>query len=429
MIREYALPQRFTLRELPNPSRFSFERERSIHKEPQAPEVKIYNPSNPEDIDALNLSLRQVLYPNKRLRRTFSRFETVIKKAIESQVLIDTYPEFLKDRAYRTKGKDYYRRNPKELEDYVNENNKWENTRIVEFMRERGEGRFIRVPVQEDLEEVVHSGNGEIIPKEIRELIGNKRVAFAGAGVGSSLLEGAIRAGVRKATIADGGKILYHDQGRLQSPDLTDTLEYHAVDAARKALKFNPYLDIRCFPKNIGLEDTDTTVSIDTFLKDVDIVFEEIDNLQMKILIRERARELGIPVVMITDVGMGTMVDYQPGDYKGNIFPGLSRRLYNRAKSGKVKSLKEATKIAIQMVGPEVNYWREDVKRHPFWSQTAAAADASKSKAADVLVRWVKGDRIPYRKSFGVDKPTIPSKVWETVTTSWGRRNTYEEAA
>ncbi|MBI4509167.1 MAG: Rv1355c family protein [Deltaproteobacteria bacterium] len=75
-----------------------------------------------------------------------------------------------------------------------------------------------------------------------------------------------------------------------------------AVLAARELLELDPYLRIETF------EDGVTEQNIDRFLighGKLDLLVEECDDLYMKVRLRERARELGIPVLMDTsDAGL-----------------------------------------------------------------------------------------------------------------------------
>ena len=67
-----------------------------------------------------------------------------------------------------------------------------------------------------------------------------------------------------------------------------------AEAAARRIAELDPYLAVRIF--NAGL----TTDTIDEFLDGLDIVVDECDSLDMKAIVRERARARGIPVLMAT---------------------------------------------------------------------------------------------------------------------------------
>lgn len=68
---------------------------------------------------------------------------------------------------------------------------------------------------------------------------------------------------------------------------------------ARDLYEIDPWLDIELYRDGLQPDD------VDTFLSGLDLVIEECDDLAMKVLVRERARVLRIPVVMETnDRGM-----------------------------------------------------------------------------------------------------------------------------
>ncbi|WP_010539674.1 Rv1355c family protein [Dietzia alimentaria] len=70
-----------------------------------------------------------------------------------------------------------------------------------------------------------------------------------------------------------------------------------AVVAARRIAELDPYLEIEVEPDGI------TEKNLDSFLDGLDLVAEECDSFDTKVLIRDRARAKGIPVLMETSDG------------------------------------------------------------------------------------------------------------------------------
>lgn len=70
-----------------------------------------------------------------------------------------------------------------------------------------------------------------------------------------------------------------------------------AVSAARRIAELDPYLVVEV------LEDAITEGTIDAFLDGLDLVAEECDSFDAKVLVRDRARSAGIPVIMETSDG------------------------------------------------------------------------------------------------------------------------------
>lgn len=70
-----------------------------------------------------------------------------------------------------------------------------------------------------------------------------------------------------------------------------------AVVAARRIAELDPYLDVQVHQTGV------TEETIDAYLDGLDIVIEECDSFDAKVLVRDRARARGIPVIMETSDG------------------------------------------------------------------------------------------------------------------------------
>jgi nitroreductase len=64
--------------------------------------------------------------------------------------------------------------------------------------------------------------------------------------------------------------------------------------AARRIAELNPYLRVRVLDTGLTLE------NVDEFLDGLEVLVEECDSLDIKVIVRERARAKGIPVLMAT---------------------------------------------------------------------------------------------------------------------------------
>lgn len=105
-----------------------------------------------------------------------------------------------------------------------------------------------------------------------------------------------------------------------------------SVAAARRIAEIDPYLPVSVWRDGVSAE------NLDAFLEGLDVVIEECDSLDMKLLVREAARARGIPVVMETsDRGLIDVerYDLEPdrpllhgllGDLRAEAIAGLSMR-------------------------------------------------------------------------------------------------------
>ncbi|TYQ09350.1 UNVERIFIED_ORG: Dinucleotide-utilizing enzymes involved in molybdopterin and thiamine biosynthesis family 1 [Gordonia westfalica J30] len=95
-----------------------------------------------------------------------------------------------------------------------------------------------------------------------------------------------------------------------------------AVVASRRLSEIDPYLTTSVFSNGI------TAANIDEFLDGLDLVVEECDSFDVKVLVRHRCRQLGIPVLMETSDG-GTL-DVERFDLEPDrpLFHGLAGDLH-----------------------------------------------------------------------------------------------------
>jgi nitroreductase len=118
-----------------------------------------------------------------------------------------------------------------------------------------------------------------------------------------------------------------------------------AVIAARRIAELDPYL------RTVVLREGVTLENLDAFLEGLDVVIEECDSLDMKVKVREAARERRIPVIMETsDRGV---LDVERFDLEPDrpIFHGLLGDLDSTKLAG--LTMAEKAPYLIRLVGPK----------------------------------------------------------------------------
>lgn len=141
----------------------------------------------------------------------------------------------------------------------------------------------------------------KITPEE-RNILLNKKIAVIGLSVGQMIaLTLVMERTCSEIRLADFDVIELSNMNRIRT-SVTNIGVSKAVVAAREIAEMDPFMKVSIFTEGI------TENNIDDFLtKDgkVDVLVEECDGLDVKILSRIKARSLGIPVVMETnDRGM-----------------------------------------------------------------------------------------------------------------------------
>lgn len=141
----------------------------------------------------------------------------------------------------------------------------------------------------------------KIFPEEIKALQ-KKKIGIIGLSVGQSIaLTIATERICGEIRLADFDDVELSNMNRIRV-GVQDIGISKAVLAAREIAELDPYIDVVLFPEGLN-ED-----NIDDFLSDrgvLDVLVEECDGLDIKILSRLKAKALKIPVVMDTnDRGM-----------------------------------------------------------------------------------------------------------------------------
>jgi hypothetical protein len=149
--------------------------------------------------------------------------------------------------------------------------------------------------------------------------------------VGGNLLEGWLREARPKCVkLADPDRVeltnfnrcervsLRHLVGsRSQRGDLRDSRQDIRVSKAEylayEQQLVDPYLDVHVYKQGLTPENIDRFLNGDGGAEPaIDILVEEMDNLELKVEVRRRARERRIDVLMLTDYGHIALVGWNP---------------------------------------------------------------------------------------------------------------------
>ncbi len=150
--------------------------------------------------------------------------------------------------------------------------------------------------------EVRTNRNKYKITQKEQDLLSSKRVGVVGLSVGQTIA-------LTMATERSFGEIRLADYDHLELSNLnriftgTHNLGVNKVIIAARLIKeIDPFLQVKCYTAGITEENIDSFMIEDGKL---DILFDECDGLDIKVLLRQRAKRLRIPVVMETnDRGM-----------------------------------------------------------------------------------------------------------------------------
>lgn len=154
------------------------------------------------------------------------------------------------------------------------------------------------------------SRNHNLITTEEQSILSQKSIAIAGLNVGNPGAVCLTLEGIgQHIKLADFDPLSVSNLNRFRA-GLTDIGINKAFISARQITEIDPYIHMEVYGDGL------TPSNIEDFLVNpqIDILIEEMDNLKLKIHIRELARKHKIPVVMVTGNGEHVLVDVERFD-------------------------------------------------------------------------------------------------------------------
>ncbi len=279
--------------------------------------------------------------------------------------------------------------------------------------------RAVRIMPKEHFINLRTARNRNIITAEEQQSFLTGVVGVAGLSVGSSITTTlALIGGVGHIKIADFDTLAITNMNRI-STSVTNLGLAKSVIAARRIFEINPYATVEIF--NDGL----TEQNIDAFFggsHPLDVLFDEIDNLKIKIDLRLKARDEKVPVLMITDNGDNIMIDIERFDQ------GVTSLFHGRLEEAKAKELFAAPSIdpqtraqlTLQIIGAESGVPRmqdslvEVGKTLPSWPQLGTATTLAGATGAYLARKIIlKEPLMSGRTHLSLDATFIPEYTGE----------------
>lgn len=248
--------------------------------------------------------------------------------------------------------------------------------------------RLVHLLDEKEFVEVRTNRNQYKITKYERDILSKKRIGVIGLSVGQSIaVTLAMERGCGELRLADFDMLELSNLNRIRT-GVHNLNVPKVVIAAREIAEIDPFLKITCFFSGL------TESNVNDFLTQngkLDLLVDECDGLDIKILARYKARELGIPVIM--DTSDRGMLDVERFDLEPSrpILHGAVEDL----DPGSIKNLSNEEKIPIimQMLGIENLSLRgktsmiEVEQTINTWPQLASSVTLGGAVGADVCRR------------------------------------------
>jgi len=321
------------------------------------------------------------------------------KKERGVQAVSDTYAEQLEELFLVRNPKHRFDKNyQRQLESFVAEHlagRKIEQAGIWLYFEWRK--TLVHLLPDELYQEVRTSRNRNLITAdEQRKLLG-KTVAVTGLSVGSHCAINIALSGI-------GSKFKFSDFDTISASNLNRILSGTSRLGHRKSdwishtiLEINPYAEIYVYEEGISPENVQEFIEGSARSPKVDLLVEELDSLNIKIILREQARQNKIPVVMVTDTE-NPVIDIERYDREADlpIFNGLigeSADYHNVVPADMVK-------MVVKIIGPDNFSIREQHsmlavgKEIYSWPQLGAQAGVAGGIAAYLVRKILLGTDI-----------------------------------
>jgi tRNA A37 threonylcarbamoyladenosine dehydratase len=268
---------------------------------------------------------------------------------------------------------------------------------------------LVHVLPERDFQLVRTARNQNLVTRSEQAKFYESTIGIAGLSIGNSVaLSIVLQGGGQRIRLADMDRLALTNTNRVKA-GVENLGELKVVVTARQIYEINPYACVEVFsdgltPKNIG-----------RFFNGLDVIIDEIDNLALKYLIRERAAKHRIAVVMAADNGDNSVIDVERYDLdpKTKFFHGRMGRV-------SYKQLSRLDKFGIgkmitKLVGPENVTERmqtsllEMGKTIVSWPQLGGAALINGSAVAYCVRKILNGQSVENDRAIvSLDEKLIP---------------------
>jgi tRNA A37 threonylcarbamoyladenosine dehydratase len=249
--------------------------------------------------------------------------------------------------------------------------------------------RLVHILDEEEFVEVRTSRNQYKITREERDLLAKKKIGVIGLSVGQSVsVTLAMERICGELRLADFDLLELTNLNRIRTGVHNLGLP-KVYSVAREIAEIDPYLKVTCFPEGLLESNLDEYFTKGGLL---DLLVEESDGFDIKILSRYKARELKVPVIM--EASDRCMVDVERFDLepKRKILHGIVRHLdVNTLK--KLKTNEEKIPYMLDILGLKSTSPRLKASmiemQHSIntWPQLASAVTMGGGITADVSRR------------------------------------------
>lgn len=270
----------------------------------------------------------------------------------------------------------------------------------------------VRLPDAQVFQAVRTARNKYKIDHREQELLYGKCIGVAGLSVGQSVSVAlAMERSFGVLRIADFDTLELSNMNRIRTPVWNLGLRKTTI-VAREIAEIDPFLEVE--PWHEGIH----AANIDAFLEGLDLLIDECDSLDIKVLLREKARAARLPVLMDTsDRGMMDVerFDLEPGrPLLHGLMDGLHSSglhgLSNEEKVPHILRMLEVDQVSLRL---RASFLEVD-RSLPSWPQLASSVLAGGACTADIARRILLGAPLASGRYYFDPEEIIPGKLHDS---------------
>ncbi len=180
-------------------------------------------------------------------------------------------------------------------------------------------GQLVHILNKDEYFLVRTNRNKNIINSEEQATLYGSKVGILGLSIGNGMAVNLSYSGMsQKMVLADFDKLELSNLNRIRT-GIGNLDEPKIEITSRQIYEIDPFADLDLYPEGINNK------NLKEFVKKSDIIFEAIDDFQIKLKIRIEAKIAKVPVIMLTNLGDRLLIDVERYDKDPNLlmFNGL----------------------------------------------------------------------------------------------------------